>query len=374
MMTKPNKLPEWDTNEVNSVEVDGSRKTAGWLAPGGVPEKPPFQYFNYWQNLVYKWVKWLDEGVGKTIITSQVDFDNIFDGTTLENLDIFLVKKDTPYILNHAIPFGGNLIIDGNNAEVFTASMYNFNSIGTIANPIENVYFTENWSVDGTRGTGPVFSTGGFANLRGIKNSRFLTKVKNCKVSTQGGGYRIFPEVGTAINIEIANVDGCESNSHGGGVSSGSPSVLSIQGCYIHDITNCISGSGGGVYGIHQSKIENISYCSASSGGGGGGVEGCTYCEINNIHHCEVANALSGGGVDNSIYCTISNVSDCSAAESLGQGGGCAFCHHCVFIGLFLNNAAPTNNNLHDCQYGISFASDGVTSKVVTAVSTIAWD
>lgn len=60
-MTRPATLPEWNTTEVNSIEPDQDHKDQGWLAPGGVPEKPPFQTFNFWQNNVYKWVKHLDD-------------------------------------------------------------------------------------------------------------------------------------------------------------------------------------------------------------------------------------------------------------------------------------------------------------------------
>lgn len=56
-MAKPAKLPDWNTTEVNSTEPDITHKEQGWLAPGGVPEKPPFQTFNYWMNIVWKWIK-----------------------------------------------------------------------------------------------------------------------------------------------------------------------------------------------------------------------------------------------------------------------------------------------------------------------------
>jgi hypothetical protein len=56
-MAKPSKLPAWDTTEVNSVEPDTTHQDEGWLAPGGVPEKPPFQTFNHWMNAVWKWIK-----------------------------------------------------------------------------------------------------------------------------------------------------------------------------------------------------------------------------------------------------------------------------------------------------------------------------
>jgi len=55
-MAKPTILPEWDETEVNSVEPDATHKSEGWLAPAGVPEKPPYQSFNFWQNSVWKWL------------------------------------------------------------------------------------------------------------------------------------------------------------------------------------------------------------------------------------------------------------------------------------------------------------------------------
>ena len=56
-MAKPSKLPSWDTTEVNSTEPDSTHQDEGWLAPGGIPEKPPFQTFNHWMNAVWKWLK-----------------------------------------------------------------------------------------------------------------------------------------------------------------------------------------------------------------------------------------------------------------------------------------------------------------------------
>lgn len=60
-MAKPTILPIWDTDETNSIEPDSDHKIDGWLAPGGLPEKPPFQTFNFWQNAVYKWIKEINQ-------------------------------------------------------------------------------------------------------------------------------------------------------------------------------------------------------------------------------------------------------------------------------------------------------------------------
>jgi hypothetical protein len=61
-MPKPTTgLPQWDSFELNTTEPDTQRKEQGWLAPGGVPEKPSFLFFNYWMNDVYKWVKAIND-------------------------------------------------------------------------------------------------------------------------------------------------------------------------------------------------------------------------------------------------------------------------------------------------------------------------
>jgi len=60
-MAKPSDLPAWDTAETNTEEPDANRQLSGWLAPGGIPEKPNFQYFNWWMNNVYKWINYFEE-------------------------------------------------------------------------------------------------------------------------------------------------------------------------------------------------------------------------------------------------------------------------------------------------------------------------
>lgn len=60
-MTKPTALPLWDTNETSTTDPGATRKSDGWLVPAGVPEKPPYQVFNHWQNNVYKWLKYTEE-------------------------------------------------------------------------------------------------------------------------------------------------------------------------------------------------------------------------------------------------------------------------------------------------------------------------
>ncbi|MEA3485170.1 MAG: glycosyl hydrolase family 28-related protein [Candidatus Aerophobetes bacterium] len=83
-MAIPTNLPEWDKNEVNIVEVDQQHKDKGWLAPAGVPEKPPFQSFNWWQNLVYKWIlRFKNVTGGLDTMTDLLSFIETVDGTSV---------------------------------------------------------------------------------------------------------------------------------------------------------------------------------------------------------------------------------------------------------------------------------------------------
>jgi hypothetical protein len=62
---RPDDLPEWATTNytdpvslvVNKVEPPLEKKQKGWF----VREAPPSNWFNYWQNLVYQWIGYLDE-------------------------------------------------------------------------------------------------------------------------------------------------------------------------------------------------------------------------------------------------------------------------------------------------------------------------
>lgn len=56
-MAKPTTNPEWASDaDAPIAEPTASKKGAGWLAA----EKPPHQYFNWWMNLVYQWIAYLE--------------------------------------------------------------------------------------------------------------------------------------------------------------------------------------------------------------------------------------------------------------------------------------------------------------------------
>jgi hypothetical protein len=66
-MPRPDDLPEWATSGSAVIdEPPTQKKQLGWEAF----EKPSHGWFNYWWNLVYLWLAWLDENVvpnGQTI-------------------------------------------------------------------------------------------------------------------------------------------------------------------------------------------------------------------------------------------------------------------------------------------------------------------
>lgn len=81
-MAKPSKLPEWDATQVNSVEPDATHKAEGWIKPAGVPEKPPLETFNYWQNEVYRWLTAInDQGILDWDATTDYGIDAIAKGS-----------------------------------------------------------------------------------------------------------------------------------------------------------------------------------------------------------------------------------------------------------------------------------------------------
>src|SRR5690554_3330220 len=58
MATKPTDLPEWATDPgADITEPPVGKKAAGWTAL----EKPPAQWFNWFFNLVYQWIIYLND-------------------------------------------------------------------------------------------------------------------------------------------------------------------------------------------------------------------------------------------------------------------------------------------------------------------------
>lgn len=57
MAIKPTSLPVWDTSETNIVAPgSGAEQLSGWATSA----QPPSSYFNWFQNLTYKWLNWVN--------------------------------------------------------------------------------------------------------------------------------------------------------------------------------------------------------------------------------------------------------------------------------------------------------------------------
>jgi hypothetical protein len=69
-MKRPDKLPEWASENALIEEPLDEKKKKGW-----VQEKANFAFLNYWQNKVYEWIKYLDE---KQIIFPPKTFESDF--------------------------------------------------------------------------------------------------------------------------------------------------------------------------------------------------------------------------------------------------------------------------------------------------------
>lgn len=56
-MAKPASLPEWASSG-DKTEPSGGKKASGWTSG----EKPSRQYFNWWMNLVWLWIVYINSG------------------------------------------------------------------------------------------------------------------------------------------------------------------------------------------------------------------------------------------------------------------------------------------------------------------------
>ncbi len=103
-MPKPSTLPEWDTTAVNVVVTTSGHKTAGFITD----EIPSSKEENYWRNLVYQWIAYLDAGVWDDNLhvtgTLEVDGDAQFNtninvaGQILSSSSVVEIGQDTNVI------------------------------------------------------------------------------------------------------------------------------------------------------------------------------------------------------------------------------------------------------------------------------------
>lgn len=70
-MTRPTGYPEWASAPTAGDVVDpgATRKASGWTTVAGVPEKPSYKTFNWWQQAVSQWVEYFDSVVALSTLT-----------------------------------------------------------------------------------------------------------------------------------------------------------------------------------------------------------------------------------------------------------------------------------------------------------------
>jgi len=74
-MAKPTDIPRWADVGGDIVNPPSAKKNTGWA----ISEKPPSQWFNWWQNVVGEWFKWIDA--------------RLFDGATADDFTIQAADK-----------------------------------------------------------------------------------------------------------------------------------------------------------------------------------------------------------------------------------------------------------------------------------------
>jgi len=84
-MIRPSSAPpQWCTTPVDPGDIsapDAAKKASGFKKVAGVPEKPPYQDFNWYMNLAYQWLLYMSAGflsrAGVSIANNQVAPANI---------------------------------------------------------------------------------------------------------------------------------------------------------------------------------------------------------------------------------------------------------------------------------------------------------
>ena len=127
-MTKPTELPEWASSPQDPSDIvtpSVARKLSGWHRNGDVPEKPPYQVFNWWQNKVYQWVAWfnslLDQEVNTTSSPTFISI-NLSEGMNKPLVYVPVIGSNT------TIPAGKQIFL-GLNPSISITS--NLDLIGT---------------------------------------------------------------------------------------------------------------------------------------------------------------------------------------------------------------------------------------------------
>jgi hypothetical protein len=76
-MARPSILPEWASGGTKT-EPSSAKKALGWV----FGERPPFDFFNWWQDLVSDWIVYLDEGA----LVQYGNVSDVVDNTPIDKI------------------------------------------------------------------------------------------------------------------------------------------------------------------------------------------------------------------------------------------------------------------------------------------------
>jgi hypothetical protein len=342
-MAAPSKLPEWATVPTpgDLVEPAQPQKDLGWHLVSGVPQKPAYQHFNWWQNLVHQWVSWFSflttEKTGPYILTdSQMPVNVNGDASNATPVTIY-----------------GDLIVRGN--LTLGATLTVFGDLYVTGN------VTGNFALD-VRGDTRVV---GNLNLSGVDSATAPTAGAplTCERNAYIGGYLWTKGgAGTAAGIAGANagsvsvagdcVAGDGINARGGGAveaNTGSGGNISVGkdlqiGNASNDAEPMLTTAGGDLAGAGSGSF-------ATGAGGNINVSGslCVSYESNVVITVLQAIWTRGGGVSSGTVTTL----------TAGDAGN-------IFVGKNLSAFVKYDNTykkLHIYAYGQIAVGAGTSGK-----------
>ena len=349
------------TPETGVLDINGRLKVHDAVHAGEVPS------YSQTVSLVNLIV------LNDVVVSTQTDFEALFDGTKLENISIYLKKKtdqtsvndgDYSFLLDNEIPLGSNVSIQSNGAivrrndesarfitsykhtmsatsatNVFTvlSAPDDFN-VGDIlywdqtstnnTNPSSNyrqhytivditgMDITVNIDIEGITASGNIYSlteridTNGWI-FDGYGGVNGLPG--GLEVSNDGGAFNVEYCGNSKFNAEVTNSLLSALSGHNGGAYYGGNTTFNLE---INNVNNCATQSilsgGGGLSHISHSDINNISFCSSSNGGGLYSI-----CE-SNINNISNSIASAGGGIHTIFNSKVTNIT----YNTANSGGG----------------------------------------------------
>jgi len=192
-MAEPSNYPEWATSPAGGdiVEPIPTKKASGWRKVLGVPEKPPYQQFNWWMNLVYQWIKHLKEEAvtftGLKTFSSGIATDTIAEKTSAAGVTADgVLLKDNNASIDRLLPKtpGAGLLI----GEANSTAMQMVEGYARIKSPLQTTIAAGNYTFDAS--TKHIFLKTGGTGTFTINNLEEGQTV-NIVVSSTGSGYTI---------------------------------------------------------------------------------------------------------------------------------------------------------------------------------------